>query len=208
MTQAVTKPLTFEEFLNYDDGTDNLYELVSGEVVSMAEPSGRHESIRTFLLLEFGFEIRRLKLNLEPHPRTLCKLAPKDGRRPDVLVIDKDKWQRNTKIEAALREAPELVVEIVSTNWEEDYQKKPLWYAAFGEGVPEYWIVDPLLAIDRYPERRNPEILVPTVSVLMLGKDRTYRTQRFTGQDRIVSSLFSELELTVEQVVQIGRGGT
>lgn len=34
--------LTFEEFLDFDDGTDNLYELVAGQVVPMSEPSGRH----------------------------------------------------------------------------------------------------------------------------------------------------------------------
>lgn len=39
MTQATNKLLTFEEFLEYDDGTDNLYELLDGQVVPMSEPS-------------------------------------------------------------------------------------------------------------------------------------------------------------------------
>ncbi len=192
--------LTFEQFLAYDDGTDNVYELVAGQVVPMSEPSGKHESISTFILVELGFEIRLRRLNLEPHPKILCKLDKRDGRRPDLIVMDKDRWASCTQIEAALLVPPDMAVEIVSTNWEEDYQKKVAWYAAFGVG--EYWIVDPLALLDRYPQRRNPNIQVPTVSVGVLdATNREYRWKEFTGRDRIESALFPELQLTVEQVV-------
>jgi Uma2 family endonuclease len=205
MTVAKASPLlTFEEFLELKFDDENIYELIDGLVVPMSEPSGRHESIGSNLAFEFELEIRRLKLNLETHLKTLCKLAPRDGRRPDLLVVDKDVWRRNTKVEAALRdEAPELVLEVVSTNWQEDYQKKPLWYAAFAGGVPEYWIVDPLHAIERYPERKNPAIDVPTVSVGLLEAGK-YKWREFTGYDQIESKLFPELSLTVEQVMAAG----
>jgi len=192
--------LTFEQFLEYDDGTDNFYELVAGQVVPMSEPSGRHESIRSFLYGELYLEIRLRRLNLEPHPNILCKLDIGDGRRPDLIVMDKELWASCTRIEAALFVPPEMAVEIVSTNWEEDYQKKVAWYAAFGVG--EYWIVDPLARLDRYPNRRNPQIQVPTVSVGVLdAKNREYSWKEFTGSDRIESQLFPSLTLTVEQVV-------
>lgn len=192
--------LTFEEFLDFDDETDNIYELVAGQIVPMSEPSGRHESVRTFILIEFGFEIRHRKLNLEPHPNILCKLDKRDGRRPDLIVMDKDRWEAATRIEAALFVPPEMVVEIVSTNWEEDYQKKAAWYAAFGVG--EYWIVDPLALKERYPNRRNPNIEMPTVSVGVLNAaTREYKWKEFTGSDRIESTLFQSLQLTVDQVL-------
>ncbi len=192
--------LTFEEFLDFDDGCDNIYELVAGQVVPMSEPSGKHESISAFILAEFCFEIRRLRLSLEPHTKILCKLDKQDGRRPDLIVMDKDKWAEATRIEAALFVPPQMAVEIVSTNWEEDYQKKVAWYAAFGVG--EYWIVDPLALLDRYPNRRNPQIQVPTVSVGVLdAKNREYRWKEFSGSERIESGLFPEMQLTVEQVV-------
>jgi len=35
MTVTTVKKMTFEEFLNYDDGTDALYELENGELISM-----------------------------------------------------------------------------------------------------------------------------------------------------------------------------
>ena len=197
---TIKQLLTFEQFLEYDDGTDNLYELVAGQVVPMSEPSGRHESIRTFIFAELVFEIRRLRLSLEPHPNILCKLDKREGRRPDLIVMEKDRWAVCTRIEAALFVPPEMAVEIVSTNWEEDYQKKVDWYAAFGVG--EYWIVDPLALLDRYPNRRNPQIQVPTVSVGVLdAQTRGYKWKEFTGSDRIESQLFPELTLTVEQVV-------
>lgn len=192
--------LTFEQFLEYEDGTDNIYELIAGQVVAMSEPSGKHESIRTFILVEFAFEIRLRKLSLEPHPNILCKLDKRDGRRLDLIVIDKELWAEATRIEAALFVPPEMAVEIVSTDWEEDYQKKVAWYAAFGVG--EYWIVDPLALLDRYPQRRNPNIQVPTVSVGVLNAEtREYSWKEFTGSDLIESALFPSLQLTVKQVV-------
>ncbi len=39
MTQATNKLLTFEKFLDYNDETDNLYELVGGQVVPTSEPT-------------------------------------------------------------------------------------------------------------------------------------------------------------------------
>ena len=33
MTVATAKKMTLEEFLNYDDGTDNLYEFENGELI-------------------------------------------------------------------------------------------------------------------------------------------------------------------------------
>ena len=51
MTLA-TKKLTFAEYLKYDDGTDNIYELVDGELVAMLG-TGKHGAITKFLELKF-----------------------------------------------------------------------------------------------------------------------------------------------------------
>jgi Uma2 family endonuclease len=45
MTVASIKPLTLEEYLNYDDGTDNLYELVPGELVAIPPESSKNVQI-------------------------------------------------------------------------------------------------------------------------------------------------------------------
>ena len=116
------------------------------------------------------------------------------------MVVDREVWRRNTQREAILEDPPELTIEIVSTNWEDDYVKKPLWYAAFG--VKEYWIADLLLKLDQYPKRKHPDINEPTLSIetLQVG---AYQWQRFTGNQWVASRLFPELELTVEQLIQV-----
>jgi len=46
MTAIITNPLlSFEECLAYNDGTDNRYEFVDGELILMNPPTGRHGSI-------------------------------------------------------------------------------------------------------------------------------------------------------------------
>jgi Uma2 family endonuclease len=66
-------------------------------------------------------------------------------RIPDVVVCTQSLWQqiRNRKGAGVLdfEEKPQLVVEVTSTNWREDYLLKRAEYAL--RDVPEYWIVDP-----------------------------------------------------------------
>ncbi|NJL51823.1 MAG: hypothetical protein HC930_05605 [Hydrococcus sp. SU_1_0] len=39
MVTTTTQKITFEEYLDYDDGTNNRYELVNGELVEMTPAS-------------------------------------------------------------------------------------------------------------------------------------------------------------------------
>ncbi|MFM6152096.1 MAG: Uma2 family endonuclease, partial [Sphaerospermopsis kisseleviana] len=54
MTVATAKKMTFEEFLQFDDGTDNLYELENGELIVMPFESELNRRIATFLLIYFS----------------------------------------------------------------------------------------------------------------------------------------------------------
>jgi len=47
-----TKPRfeSFEEYLDYDDGTENLYELFNGELIEVPPESGENVAIAVFLL--------------------------------------------------------------------------------------------------------------------------------------------------------------
>jgi len=205
MVQAPVKPLNrqltdkeFRQFLR-DDCSDNFYELVDGWLQVMTEPGGKHQFVVTRLIIWLENYIAQQNLPLQTYPMTLCKLGKGDWKRPDLIVVDKEIWERNTKREAILEDPPELAIEIVSTNWEDDYIKKPLRYAAFG--IKEYWIVDLLLKLDQYPKRKHPEINEPTLSIGTL-KEGAYRWQRFTGDRQIESSLFPGLELTVEKILQ------
>jgi hypothetical protein len=44
-----TKPMTIEEYLNFDDGTDTRYELVDGQLIAMPTESDLNDRIASFL---------------------------------------------------------------------------------------------------------------------------------------------------------------
>lgn len=61
-----------------------------------------------------------------------------------MIVLDEAKlsqeplWQREPII--TIGSTIQLVVEVISTNWQDDYARKVEEYALLG--IPEYWIVD------------------------------------------------------------------
>lgn len=56
MYATVTQPLTFEEFLAWDDGSGRDFELIDGVPVPLSEPNTNHEDL-----------IERLCAHLEAH---------------------------------------------------------------------------------------------------------------------------------------------
>jgi Uma2 family endonuclease len=92
-----------------------------------------------------------------------------------------------------------LIVEVVSTNWRDDYGYKLVDYEALG--ISEYWIADYLgLGGRRYIG--NPK--QPTFSVYQLI-DGEYQVSLFRGSDRVVSPTFGKLNLSVQQIFSAGR---
>lgn len=49
MVQTLAKRITFEDYLTYDDGTDNRYELFDGALLLITPPTGEHRAIAGFL---------------------------------------------------------------------------------------------------------------------------------------------------------------
>jgi Uma2 family endonuclease len=134
-----------------------------------------------------------------------CVIRSEDGEsgyEPDVIVLnrqtieDDPRWAKESVITKGQSAA--LVIEIVSTNWRDDYFKKFADYEALG--IAEYWIVDDLgLGGRRYIGSPKQ----PTLSVYELV-DGEYEGRKFRGSDRIVSSIFPNLQLTAEQVFAAG----
>jgi Uma2 family endonuclease len=78
-----------------------------------------------------------------------------------------------------------LAIEVVSPDSiKRDYRFKRAEYASFG--IPEYWIVDPA---------------AQKVTVLQLVEG-LYEDKKYQGNDRIASSIFPEIKLTVAQSLQ------
>ncbi|AUT04542.1 hypothetical protein CLI64_27810 [Nostoc sp. CENA543] len=184
MTKTPLKVNTLEEYLNFDDGTDHRYELEDGVLLEMPPGTGKHEAIITLLLIRFFLEIQKMGLPLQPRPNGTEVLTNKQPRRPDVCVITNEQAKSIERTSAILTTPPPLLVEVVSPeSVERDYIQKTAEYAAIG--VSEYWIVDPL-------ENKV------TVCVLEAG---SYKQTIFIGNQKIISPLFLELNLTVEQLL-------
>lgn len=192
--------LTFEQFLEHYP-EDGRYELIDGEIVRILA-TRRHEDIADFLVKQLDREIDRLNLNYRVSGRIVLATSKADGteqgRHPDVSVIDLDQWRSNRSAYSALQEPIQLVVEVVSTNWEDDYIDKLEEYQRLG--IREYWIVD-YLAIGSRELLGNPKL--PSVFVYRINEAGQYQFSRFQGSDPIISLTFPELCLTVEQIGEV-----
>lgn len=204
MIQAIPKQLTFDEFIAwYPENTPTRYELHNGVIIEMPKPTGKHSQVAGFIALKVGIEIERLNLPYFIPKECVVKPTRDDsGYEPDVIVLDKltlrndPRWERESIITQGT--SAHLIIEVVSTNWSDDYALKLEEYEAMG--IPEYWIVDYLgLGGRRYigsPKR-------PTLSVHQLI-DGSYQVKQFRGFDRIESPTFAELNFTVDQIFRAG----
>ena len=191
--------MSLEDYFNYDDGTDNSYELENGELLIMPPESDRNICIATFLLVYFaqlGIPYYRLRIGTE----VVVSGMRATVRKPDLMVYPEELVQA---IASATRSTvtldmppPQLVVEVVSPgkeNSDRDYRYKRSQYES--RGISEYWIVDPI-------EQRI------TVLTLVAG---LYEEKIFEGNAEILSVLLQQLEqkspLTAAQVLQSGVQG-
>jgi Uma2 family endonuclease len=179
---------SFEDYLDYRDGDDRLYELFNGGLVEVPPESGFNVGIATKLLIYFSqifgyLRVRGhgLELEVEGEPR---------NRYPDLTIIKEEHIDqllaRNT-IRLSMA-APELVVEVVSPGnlqRDRDYIAKRSQYQS--RNIPVYWIVDP----------QTQEIMVLTLT------PTGYQEQVYRGSDRLP---FQDnlLNLTVGDVFTVG----
>ncbi len=185
----ITKPRfkTFEEYLNYDDNSEKVYELFNGELIEMPPESGLNFQIATFLLIKFASLVGHnrvrghgLELEVRGEPR---------NRYPDLTIIREEHIKllskRNTILLSML--PPLLVIEVVSPGdiqRDRDYIAKRVQYQDCR--IPEYWIVDPQ---------------TETILVLELKEDTYTEVGNFNNDDLIKSPIFPELNLNVSEII-------
>jgi Uma2 family endonuclease len=204
MVQALskTKTITFEEFTQWKP-EERRYELHDGVIIEMSQPTGDHEDIVGFLALEISADIKRLHL---PYfiPKTALVKPPdnESAYSPDILVLNRPNlvneplWKKQATVTQSA--SVPLVIEVVSTNWRDDYFTKLGQYESVG--IPEYWIVD-YAALGGKRFLGNPQ--QPTISIYSLVEGE-YQVSQFRGDDPIVSLTLSELSLTANQIFQAG----
>ncbi|MEB3232196.1 MAG: Uma2 family endonuclease [Leptolyngbyaceae bacterium] len=188
---AITTPMTLEEYLNYDDGTDTRYELIDGELVAMPPESRLNERIALWLLTQFLAVLPLVQISLKAEIVVSGRRAT--ARIPDLTILTDELSVILDDLPRATitldMPPPELVVEVVSPgkqNADRDYRYKRSEYAA--RGIQEYWIIDPIQA---------------QVTILTLV-DGLYEEQYFRGEEAIASALYPTLALSVKAILGAG----
>jgi len=124
--------LSFEDYLNYDDGTDNRYEWIEGELIAMPPESGENDEIARALGYQYlaklaGFFLVRTH-NCELEVPVLRPGLPRN-RYPDLVIL-RPEHRQLAKQRLTIRlemPPPVLVVEVVSPgeeNRRRDYADK------------------------------------------------------------------------------------
>ncbi|WP_434686421.1 Uma2 family endonuclease [Pseudanabaena minima] len=192
--------MTFEEFIDWYPEDGRRYELYRGVVREMM-PIGDHELASSFLSEELTLEVRNNHSNYRVS--RMCLLKPEmaeTGFIPDVVVIDRRElgneslWQKSSVIQNG-KTVP-LVIEVVSTNWRNDYAVKLAEYEAMG--IAEYWIVD-YLALGAVRHIGKPKQPTVTVCKLIEGE---YQLFLFTAGKRVESDILPELNLMTDDIFQ------
>jgi len=188
----VTSPakMTYAEFLNFDDGTDYLYELENGELIQVASESEINHRIVMLLVAEFlkmGIPFYRLRIGSE-----LVVSSRMIGVRiPDLMMFSEELASAMRGAKRSLitldMPSPMLVVEVVSPDSEKrDYRYKRAEYAA--RWIPEYWIIDPI---------------AEKVTILE-WIEGMYEEKVFQGNKTIVSPQLGSLSLTANELLKAG----
>ena len=202
--QTIPKTITFDEFVAWiPENSVRRYELHNGVIIEMPLGTGDHSAVAGFISGELFLEIRQQQLPyLVPKEYIVKSVADKSGYSPDVIVLDlpalanEPRWKKESII--TMGPSVRLAVEVVSTNWRDDYFLKASDYEEMG--IPEYWIVD-YLGLGGRKFIGNPK--QPTLSVCQLV-DGEYQVKLFQGDDRVESLAFPELNLTAQQIFRAG----
>lgn len=201
MVAIAQKNLTFKEFLNWDDGSGRSFELVNGVAMPLSEPTAKHEDVVDGLCRLLVVHCQSLNLPYVPRQSKQVRLNPvgenESSRKADIVVFAREEWERmrQSSASAAAYIPPPLAIEVVSTNWRDDYRIKLNEYETLG--ILEYWIVDyaGLGGVQYIGSPKQPTV---TVNRLIDGE---YQAQRYQGEATIISPTFPQLELTIAQIV-------
>lgn len=204
-TQTEAKLYTFDEFIEwYPENSEFRYELHDGVIIEMPKPRGKHSNLTGSLIEKLLITIREMGFGdiwTIPRESIVKPHRHKSGYEPDIIVLNKEtigietRWESESVIHSCT--SVKLIVEVVSTNWQDDYYDKLRDYEDMG--IPEYWIVDYAALGGRdfigYPKQ-------PTIFVCELI-DREYVKTMFRGNDSIKSPTFLQLNLTAQQIFDL-----
>ena len=200
MVQAVDatglrSPMSLQEFLAWDNGNSQLYELIEGEPVPMSDPTANHEDVADDICDQLKLHCQEKELPFVPKRSKLIAIGSRSGRdtarRGDIVVFEQAEWQRMKGLSSSAMAyvAPPLVIEVVSTNWRDDYLTKLAEYES--AGIQEYWIVD-YAALGGMRYIGHPK--QPTLSIYNMDTEQGEfgQAKQFRASDRIQSVILPD----------------
>jgi Uma2 family endonuclease len=183
------RKISYEEYMELVDSSDQRYELINGEVYLLASPGFRHQVVVNEISGHFYnyFKDKPCRSLTAPLDVRLFGFATRFEEdpnvvQPDVMVIcDEEKISEDNKYEGV----PTLVVEVLSPSTKgKDMAIKLHLYMR--SGVLEYWIADPAQKmITQYSFSDERDI-----------KDM----HNFTAGDTIRSAVFEGLEIPLKDI--------
>ena len=205
--QAEPKLYSFDEFITwYPENSEVRYELHDGVIIEMPKPKGKHSNLTGSLIEQLLIIIRQMgKGDIWTIPRESI-VKPKrerSGYEPDIIVLNQEflgaepRWESESIIQNP--DSVKLIVEVVSTNWRDDYYNKLRDYEEMG--IEEYWIVD-YAALGARKFIGNPK--QPTLFVCTL-EDGEYQMNPFTENTPIISPTFPQFNLSAKQIFALAR---
>jgi len=202
MIQANPRLYSFDEFISwYPETSEVRYELHDGVIVEMPKPKGKHSNLTGSLIEQLLIIIRQMGKGCIwtiPRESIIKTKREQTGYEPDIIVLNQEvlkdelRWESESIIQNP--ESVKLIVEVVSTNWRDDYYNKLRDYEEMG--IEEYWIID-YAALGARKFIGNPK--QPTLFVCTLV-DGEYQTNSFTENMTIVSPTFLQFNLSAQQI--------
>ncbi len=188
-----TKKVSYEEYMELVDSSDQRYELIDGEIYLLASPSFKHQIVVNEIAWHFnnyfkGKPCRPLTAPLDVRLFGFATKFEEDPNvvQPDVVVIcDLDKVNAASKYEGI----PSLVVEVLSPSTKgKDLAAKLNLYMK--SGVLEYWVVNlenqSVLQYSFSPER-------DIENLRNLGEKDAIESTAFDGLKIVLEDIFTEI---------------
>lgn len=188
-----SRKITYQEYMDLIDSSDQRYELIDGEVYLMASPSFNHQLVVNEISGQFYnyFRDKSCRSFTAPLDVRLSGYAIKFEEdpnvvQPDLLVIcDQDKVNEDNKYEGT----PTLIVEVLSpsTKGKDMINKLNLYMKS---GVLEYWIVDlekKKITLYSFTEERELD------NVLSYKKGDIIESSYFQGLKISLDDIFDEI---------------
>lgn len=188
-----TKTVSYEEYMELVESSDQRYELIDGEIYLLASPSFTHQVVVNEISGHFynyfrGKPCRSLTAPLDIRLFGFATKFEEDPNvvQPDVVVIcDEDKVNEKNKYEGI----PTLVVEVLSPSTKgKDLAAKLNLYMK--SGVLEYWVVNlENKTILQYSFSKERDI----DNLISLRSGDIIQSTIFQGLELPLNSLFSEI---------------